>query len=258
MDYFQRKNPDQYQPTCSMPPPASKLDVAKKDASQWMDCVEPFWERVFHGFPILNPIFISKSRWCYYDWCFVGLFQLLDSIHPSMTLPKEQHSKRYLTKNDNTWPEGLLNHCLPMTTSVPTAGKVLGHCVDKVTSFRERMGIRLCIFKIGVTSDPSIRFTGYVDKGYSLMWIIAQSTSIDFVHMLEAALILHFHQHVGCKNKGGTGGDGALNRRDPSPPPYYVYITGGRADQPRWVGWCLHSCFANSRKKGLGLFGCMM
>jgi len=62
MDYFQRKNPDQYQPTCSMPPPASKLDVAKKDASQWMDCVEPFWEWVFHGFPILNPIFISKSR----------------------------------------------------------------------------------------------------------------------------------------------------------------------------------------------------
>ncbi|CAK8995140.1 unnamed protein product [Durusdinium trenchii] len=51
--------------------------------------------------------------------------------------------------------------------------------------------------------------------------------------MLEAALVFEFHKHVGCRNQRGTGGDGALNRKDPSPPPYFVYVTGGRADQMR-------------------------
>lgn len=68
------------------------------------------------------------------------------------------------------------------------------------------------------------------------MWVIAQSNSVDLIHMLEAALISEFHKHVGCRNKEGTGGDGVLNRDNPPPPPYYVYITGGRADQSCSVG----------------------
>ena len=68
------------------------------------------------------------------------------------------------------------------------------------------------------------------------MWLIATSNSVDLVHMLEAALVSEFHKHVGCRNREGSGGEGALNREAAAPPPYYVYITGGRADQPRSVG----------------------
>ena len=68
------------------------------------------------------------------------------------------------------------------------------------------------------------------------MWLIWVSKSIDVVHMLEAALIQHFHQHVGSQNKKGSGGEGSLNKTNPAPPPYYVYVTGGRADQRCRVG----------------------
>ena len=54
--------------------------------------------------------------------------------------------------------------------------------------------------------------------------------------MLEAALIAEFSKHVGCRNKDGTGGEGKINRDTPPVGPYYVYVTGGRADQSRRVG----------------------
>ena len=54
--------------------------------------------------------------------------------------------------------------------------------------------------------------------------------------MLEAALISEFGKHVGCQNQSGSGGEGALNRKDPPKGPYFVYITGTRADQMRRVG----------------------
>ena len=129
--------------------------------------------------------------------------------------------------------QGMVDHFLPTN---PTCGKLLEHCKDKVLAFREGLGIRLAVFKIGVTASPSERFPSYMKMGFTGMWLIAKSDSIDLVHMLEAALISEYHQHVGCRNKKGSGGDGALNRRDPSPPPYYVYVVGGRADQMRRVG----------------------
>ena len=69
------------------------------------------------------------------------------------------------------------------------------------------------------------------------MWLLATSTSIDLIHMLEAALICQYCLHVGCRNKKGSGGEGYLNREDVPPGPYYAYIVGARADQHRWVGW---------------------
>lgn len=75
-----------------------------------------------------------------------------------------------------------------------------------------------------------------MDLGFHAMWVIAVSPSIDLIHMLEAALVMEFHKHVGCRNKEGAGGEGALNRSERAPGPYYVYVTGGRADQRRRVG----------------------
>ena len=117
-----------------------------------------------------------------------------------------------------------------------SCGRILEHAKDLITSFREQIGVRLCCFKIGITSNPLIRFISYIKKGYTHMWLISVSHSIDLVQMLEAALVSEFSKHVGCQNQSGSGGEGALNRENPPFPPYFVYITGARADQNRRVG----------------------
>ena len=132
---------------------------------------------------------------------------------------------------------GISIRCLHMEASRKmTCGKILAFSKDEVTSFREKIGIRLCCFKFGVTSNPITRFEMYQRKNFTSMWVIWMSDSLDLIHMLEAALVLQFHQHVGCQNKEGTGGEGFLNSKDPPAPPFFLYVTGGRADQPRRVG----------------------
>ena len=120
----------------------------------------------------------------------------------------------------------------------PTCGKILSHAKRQVAAFREWVGFQLCVFKIGVTSNPPTRFADYVQKGFTAMWIIFAGDDVGIVHMLEAALISEFASGTGCQNMAETGGEGALNRKaSPSAgPPFYVYVTGGRADQPRRVG----------------------
>ena len=131
----------------------------------------------------------------------------------------------------------LLNRCLPSGQAAKaTSGKILSHCRDQTICFRENIGLRVCVFKIGVTANPITRYLDYLDQGYQTMWLLAVSPSADLIHMLEAALIMEFHKHVGCRNKEGSGGEGALNKKHKAPPPYYAYVTGGRADQLRRVG----------------------
>ena len=77
----------------------------------------------------------------------------------------------------------------------------------------------------------------YRDQGFHSMWVLAVSPSVDLIHMLEAGLVMAFYKHVGCRNQKGTGGEGALNKKNRAPPPYFLYVTGGRADQARRVGW---------------------
>lgn len=111
-------------------------------------------------------------------------------------------------------PLGLLNKCAPVPKSgQPTCGKILTWCKERITSFRQKMNIRLCIFKIGVTSNPPQRYPAYLDVGFTSMWVLAVNDSCDLIHMLEAALISEFCKHVGCRNKEGSGGDGALNKK---------------------------------------------
>ena len=117
-----------------------------------------------------------------------------------------------------------------------SCGKILQHSKDRVAAFREKMGIQLRCFKIGVTSNPLKRFAAYLDKGYHDMSLVFSSEKIDLVHMLEAALISENQLETGCHNTYGSGGDGALLKREPPSPPYFVYVVGGRADQNRTVG----------------------
>ena len=133
----------------------------------------------------------------------------------------------------------LHNHCLKaqLQNKKLNCGTILSHAQNQVNSFRQKIGFRICCFKIGVTSNPLNRFASYLQRGYTCMWLIGASHSADLISMLEASLIHEFAKHVGCHNQLGSGGEGALNRESPPPPPYFIYITGGRADQNRRVGW---------------------
>lgn len=135
-------------------------------------------------------------------------------------------------------PYGLLNHCVkpPKGRQGFTCGKIVAHAMAQISSFRESKGIRLCVFKIGVTSNPPQRFTSYLGQGYDTMWVITTSHSVDLIHMLEAACIHHYSPHVGCRNAGQSGGEGALNRVSHPDPPFYLYVVGARADQAKSIG----------------------
>ena len=117
-----------------------------------------------------------------------------------------------------------------------TCGKILAHVQRKVAAFREHLGINVAVFKVGVTANPATRFVQYLTVNFTAMWVIFQSDDVSLVHMLEAALIALFSDCTGCRNCPQTGGDGALNKRSRVPPPYFVYVVGGRVDQLKKVG----------------------
>lgn len=130
---------------------------------------------------------------------------------------------------------GVLNRMMKESARCVTAGKLLEHCKNQITALRESTGgVRLCIFKVGVTTNPIVRFCTYVKQGFQKMFVLAISEHVDQIHMLEAACISEFAKHVGCKNAVNSGGEGALHRNDVVPP-FYLYVVGGRADEGRWV-----------------------
>ena len=117
-----------------------------------------------------------------------------------------------------------------------TCGKILLHARSQVAAFRQHMGADVCVFKVGVTTNPLERFKGYLAMNFTSMWLVCEHNDLGLIHMLEAALISEFHQCRGCRNAANSGGEGALNKAVHGGPPYFVYVTGGRADQFKRVG----------------------
>lgn len=123
------------------------------------------------------------------------------------------------------------NKTMKIQPKLPTSGKILAHCKRMVYAFRESLDVKLCVFKIGVTADPMNRFSDYMTKAFTVMWVLYISDDLGLTHMLEAALISEFHTSTGCRNAPESGGEGGLNRKKHLGPPFFTYITGGRADQ---------------------------
>ena len=115
----------------------------------------------------------------------------------------------------------------------PSCGKILSHCKLQVSSFREHLGTALAVFKIGITACPAQRFQSYLQVNFHLMWIIYMGDELGLIRMLEDALVSDFGHCKGCRNAEGTGGEGNLTTKCP---PFFVYVTGGRADQLKPVG----------------------
>ena len=127
----------------------------------------------------------------------------------------------------NVKPFGILNHCVMPRHGKTTCGRILAHAKNQIQAFRELMGLRVCVFKVGITCNPIRRFISYQELGFTDMWVVTQSDSVDLISMLEAACVALFSAHVGCRNKAETGGEGALNR---SPPPNHLFSCTSQVD----------------------------
>lgn len=170
--------------------------------------------------------FCSNSNWHKDSQRKAVLALLHDLAHASFVDPPWEELQRCL----------IYKHIPSNLTPFTTCGKILAHSRQKVTAFREYLGINVAVFKIGVTGNPAQRFEQYLKVNFTMMWVIFKSNDLSIVHMLEASLIALFNDCTGCRNAPNTGGEGALNRRRSPDPPFFVYVVGGRADQLKKVG----------------------
>ena len=87
------------------------------------------------------------------------------------------------------------------------AGTILQRCLTQVGRFRDRMGRKVCVFKLGLTSNPVLRFNFYREGNYTHMTLLHVSSNLGLIQMLEAALIAANIDETGCRNQkyGGEG-----------------------------------------------------
>ena len=121
---------------------------------------------------------------------------------------------------------------LPPTT---LSGRLLEHCVRKVNDLRNALGgPKLCVYKIGITSNLNQRWESYRDQHFSRMLCCHASNNLSVVEHLEASLVMIFSQEregsLRNVNKGGEG----MRKKGGAPrfaPPYFVYAVGANASQ---------------------------
>lgn len=107
------------------------------------------------------------------------------------------------------------------------AGTVLQRCLSQVNKFRDRIGRKLCVFKLGLTASPVVRFSFYQEANYTHMTLLHVSPNLGLCQMLEAALIASNISETGCRNER-FGGEGPPTVQEPF---HYVYVVGARADR---------------------------
>jgi hypothetical protein len=123
---------------------------------------------------------------------------------------------------------------LPCTTTRCQA--LFNHCLARVARIRRRTGgTQLCVFKIGITACPEIRWQSYVSNGYSCFQIVHASFELGLIEMLELLLIHHFSELEPVKTlrNSRAGGEGMRDREGYPlrPGPYLLYVAAARADQ---------------------------
>lgn len=114
-----------------------------------------------------------------------------------------------------------------------SAGTILQRCLSQVSKFRDRIGRSLCVYKVGLTSNPLIRFQFYRDANYTHMWLLHATGNLGVAQMLEAAVISSNLGEKGCRNQR-YGGEGPPLKDDSAF--HFVYVVGARADTMKPIG----------------------
>lgn len=114
-----------------------------------------------------------------------------------------------------------------------TAGTILQRSLKQIDTFRNRMGRKLCVYKLGLTSNPVRRFEFYKEANYTHMTLLHYSTNLGLCQMLEAAVIAANVSERECRNQR-YGGEGPPSLE--KEPFHFVYVVGARADQSKPIG----------------------
>lgn len=98
---------------------------------------------------------------------------------------------------------------------------ITGRPPDIATTLRRRISAltrqgRVRAFKLGITNNPSARYSNAYGREYDLMIVVYRSSSINFVSQMECDLIEHNRQLADNRIGGGGGNYGEG--------PYYLYI----------------------------------
>lgn len=88
------------------------------------------------------------------------------------------------------------------------------------------MNRKLCVYKVGLTSKPALRWEYYKEANYTHMVLLHFSSNLGLIQMLEAALIAANLNETGCRNER-YGGEGPPSENEPF---HFVYVVGARAD----------------------------
>lgn len=129
---------------------------------------------------------------------------------------------------------GICISYLSSKQNIATAGTILQRCLSHVSQFRNRMGRSVCVFKLGMTSNPLIRFEFYKEANYTHMTLLHVSDNLGAVQMLEAALISANVSEKGCRNQKYGGEGPPCSQKEPY---HFVYVVGARADQFKPIRW---------------------
>ena len=124
-----------------------------------------------------------------------------------------------------------------LISETAVASKILWHCVTVINAVREELGGKsLCVFKIGLTSDPFERRASYLQqnvKSFVVLHKVSKAELLGMMEMLEAALIAEFYDNQRCCRNRQLGGE-SMRRKDfvpRFPPPYYAYCAATCAAQ---------------------------
>ena len=118
-----------------------------------------------------------------------------------------------------------------------TASTILWHCVKAINCLRNQCGgPALCVFKIGLTSNPLQRRAAYYKQNFKKFVIIHQVSRgelLGMLEMLEAALIAEFYDNQRCCRNKQLGGESMRDRTfmPRFEPPYFAYCVASNASQ---------------------------
>ena len=125
--------------------------------------------------------------------------------------------------------DGMEDHCMRISSA--SFSDLAEHAIKRIKEMRN--GLKLPLIKVGITTNPMVRFEYYKEDDWQIMWLLLCSPVLKDVEDLEIALISRFKNTSGCQNIR-DGGDGGLGVRFPNMPFYYTYYKEvcGQGDCP--------------------------
>ena len=147
-------------------------------------------------------IYVSTRVWKFGSWTQVGNSQPkpLQRDHDGYPMAHEAMSLEEFEMMSRKHEIAIAYLATPKRERA-TAGTILQRSLYEIEKFRSKMTRSLCVFKLGLTTNPIIRFKFYRDDNYSHMALLHVTENAGVAQMLEASLIAIHMSQTGCRNE---------------------------------------------------------